>query len=273
MEINFTSNSNGANPWHCWVCNKRGKYIAGLFKAIGAPEDKIFEAGQYIKWSENTTYTSKVTKSLTLPKEYNPLQNLSKNNIIAKHALHYLKKRGITKDDILKYNIGYCEKGKYQNMIIIPSYDENQKLNYFIARNFNTNYRLKYKNPPASKNIIPFELFINFNSPLILCEGVFDAMTIKRNAIPLLGKHIQQKLMKKIVSSRVKKIYIALDSDAIKDSLKFCEQFMNEGKEVYLVELNEQDPNEMGFDKITKLIQNTEPISYSSLLEKKINSI
>ena len=41
--------------------------------------------------------------------------------------------------------------------------------------------------------------------------------------------------MKKIVSSKVEKIYIALDSDAIKSALKFCEMFMNEGKEVHLI--------------------------------------
>ena len=190
----------------------------------------------------------------------------------SREPLSYLMSRGISSADIKYYKIGYCDAGKYKRRIIIPSFDDHGNCNYFSARTYGADW-LKYKNPPASKNIIPFELFINFNSPLILCEGVFDAMTIKRNAIPLLGKHIQQNLMKKIVGSKVKKIYIALDSDAIKDSLKFCEQFMNEGKEVYLVELKQQDPNEMGFDKITKLIQNTEPISYSSLLEKKINSI
>ncbi len=38
---------------------------------------------------------------------------------------------------------------------------------------------------------IPFEIFINWNSPIIRCEGMFDAISIKRNAIPLLGKNIQ----------------------------------------------------------------------------------
>ena len=59
--------------------------------------------------------------------------------------------------------------------------------------------------------------------PIILCEGLFDAMAIKRNAIPLLGKNIQSNLMKKIVTSVVNKIYIALDRDAIKQALNFCE--------------------------------------------------
>ena len=99
----------------------------------------------------------------------------------------------------------------------------------------------------SSSNIIPFELFINWNLPLILCEGPFDAIAIKRNAIPLLGSNIQGSLMKKIVTSTVKKIYIALDSDAIKKSIKYAEEFINEGKEVYIVELQGKDPSEMGF--------------------------
>ena len=68
MEINFTENANGSNPWHCWVCHKRGKYIVGLFKSMGAPEDKIIEAKQYIKGTINTNYKPKESKELKLPK-------------------------------------------------------------------------------------------------------------------------------------------------------------------------------------------------------------
>ena len=116
-------------------------------------------------------------------------------------------------------------------------------------------------------------LFINWDSPLVLCEGPFDAMAIKRNAIPLLGKNIQSNLLKRIVQSTVKKIYIALDTDAIKQALKHCEYLLNQGKEVYLVELDGKDPSDLGFSYFTKLIQNTEPISQYDLMEKKISLI
>ena len=76
--------------------------------------------------------------------------------------------------------------------------------------------------------------------------------------------------MKKIVTSVVDKIYIALDKDAIKQSLRFCEKLMAEGKEVYLVDLQDKDPSEMGFENFTKLIQNTFPLTYSQLLGKKL---
>ena len=97
--------------------------------------------------------------------------------------------------------------------------------------------------------------------------------SIKRNAIPLLGKTIQKSLMKKLITSSVQKIYIALDKDAIKQALNFCETLMNEGKEVYLVDIDDKDPSDMGFEKFTNLIQNTLPLTFSNLLEKKLQII
>jgi hypothetical protein len=122
----------------------------------------------------------------------------------------------------------------------------------------------------VSKDIIPFELFINWESPIVLCEGPFDAMAIKRNAIPLLGKHIQNNLMKKIVTSKVEQIYIALDKDAQKDALDFCEIFMNEGKEVHLIDMEDKDPSEMGFKPFLNLLHKSTPLTLSGLLSRKL---
>ena len=267
LEINFTENKQGNNPWHCWACDKRGKTVNSLFKQVKASPDKFTELKKLVKTgSEVKDYI--VTKSITLPKEYKSLS--SNNDLIARHALAYLKSRNITKDDILKYNIGYCESGRYAKMVIIPSYDAEGNLNYFTGRSFEKDPYVKYRNPEASRDIIPFELFINFSLPLVLCEGPFDAIAIKRNAIPLLGKNIQQNLMKKIVKSTVEKIYIALDTDAQKQALKFAEYFINEGKEVYFMDLDGKDPSEMGFNNFTKLIQNTFPIDQYELMQKKL---
>ncbi len=267
MEVNFTENKKGHNPWHCWVCNTRGKTIPNLLKKIEA-YDKIEEAKRLIPQGSFVEETV-VKNDLHLPKEYTPFID-NPTSLMARHALAYLKKRGVEMEDMIKYHMGYCEEGEYRNMIIIPSYDYKGNLNYFTARSFEKQPFRKYKNPSVSRDIVPFEMFINWNSPLVLCEGPFDAIAIKRNAIPLLGKNIQTNLMKKIVSSKVKKIYIALDSDAIKSALKFCEKFMDEGKEVHLLEMNDKDPSEMGFELFTKLIQKSTPLTLSGLLSKKL---
>ena len=269
LEVNFTENKKGENPWHCWVCDKRGKRLSQIFKQVNASPKAMEELRAIVK-TETADKEIAVAEILNLPKEFKTFKDISSTNIMGRHALAYLKSRNISEEDILKYNIGYCESGPYKNMIIIPSYDADGRLNYFTGRSFEKEPKIKYKNPSVSRDIIPFELFINWDIPFILCEGPFDAIAIKRNVIPLLGKNIQSKLMKKIVMSSVDKIYIALDKDAQKQALSFCEKLMNEGKEVYLVDMKDKDPSEMGFKNFINLISETYPLTLSGLLEKKL---
>lgn len=273
LEVNLDETSSNFQSYNCWTCGFKGKKLTTLFKKIEADFDKVNQLKLLVK-SIPKNFEGKVveTKKATLPKEFISLIN-PPSSLTAKHALHYLKTRNITQEDIIKYNIGYCEFGNYSNMIIIPSYNSEGNLNYFTSRNFNKNSSIKYKNPDISRDIIGLELFVNWNTPITLCEGMFDAIAIKRNAIPLLGKTIQNSLMKKIINSSVQKIYIALDKDAIKQALNFCETLMNEGKEVYLVDIDDKDPSDMGFVKFTNLIQNTFPLTFSNLLEKKLQII
>jgi len=270
LEINLQPNVKGETPWHCWVCNAKGKTLLGLFKKLKATPDKISELKSMLGFTPKLTEEQTLQK-VTLPKEYKPLINLSRTDITAKHALMYLKKRGITKSDILKYNIGYCEEGKYSNRIIIPSYDKDGNLNYFIARAIDPNSTKKYDAPKCNKNeLIGLEYFINWKVPIILCEGIFDAIAIKRNAIPLLGKTIPKALMMKLVEPSVKTVYVSLDRDALKDALKYAEQLLNLGKDVYLIDLQDKDPSDMGFENFTKLVHDAEQLTLGELLYKKL---
>ncbi len=272
LEINFSENKKGFNPWHCWVCNKKGTRISSLFKQVKTSPEKFNELYKLIG-NEKEYKTQHTFKLLKLPEELKYFSDITSSDIEGRRALAYLTNRGISQDDILKYNLGYCTSGRYQNMVIIPSYDEKGQLNYFTGRSFEKEPYIKYRNPETSRDIIPFELFINWKLPLVLCEGPFDAIAIKRNAIPLLGNNIQSNLMKKIVTSTVEKIYIALDNDALKKSIKFAEKFINEGKEVHLVELEGKDPSEMGFNHFTNLIQKSTPLTQYALMEKKLSLI
>jgi len=270
LEVNLTKNKEGVHKWHCWSCDTRGKTLYSLFKKLKVPQNKLSEvkkiAGNYIP---SFTKTNEEPPTITLPKEFKKLENIPKSDIDGKHALYYLKNRGLSIYDILKYNIGYCNSGPYKDTVIIPIYNANYELIYFVSKNFKLENGW-YKMPPFSKNFIPNEHLINWDLPLVLCEGIFDAITIKRNAIPLLGKTIPQNLMKKIIKSTVEKIYIALDGDAKKQSFEFCEKLLNENKEVYLLNIQDKDPNDLGFEKFTSLIQKTYPIDYFTLMKMKL---
>ena len=271
LEINLVPTSKNENPWHCWACDAKGKTISSLFKAV-----KV-EGSKYSELNSILGTTTKIDQSefnlhVELPKEYKPLYNISKTDIIARHALSYVKKRGITPVDILKYQIGYCEHGRYANKIIIPNYDANGKLNYFIARSFEKDPAKKFDAISADKNsIIGFENLINWDLPIILCEGAFDAITIKRNAIPLYGKTLSNQLIKKLLTNNIKDIYLALDNDALKSTAKIAEELLNSGKKLHVIKLDDKDPSDMGFEHFTHLIQTSQEFTFSDLFSLKLS--
>ena len=254
--------------WHCWVCNAKGRKLYSLFKKIGATISQLKDLNE----TSGTYIPVKATESehVSLPPEFQLILNGNKSNPEFRNALMYLKNRGLTKYDIVKYGIGYCETGQYEKMIIIPSYDEEGRLNFFTGRSYYKDSTFKHKNPKVSKDIIGFDLFINWNEPITIVEGVFDAIAVKRNAIPLFGKIILDKLKKKIIENKVKSVYIALDNDARSKALDICQYFIDNGINVYLIELQEKDPSDLGYNNINNMLLQTEPITGSDLMLKKM---
>ena len=270
LEVDLHTNEKGENNYACWACKTRGKTIRSLLHRLHLPDENIQEIVKYIPKGSKTDY--KIVQSLTLPKEFAPLHDISHTSVSANIARSYLKKRGISEIDIQRYNIGYCFEGEYGGRIIIPSYDSNNQLNYFTARSFQENL-ISYKNPSVSRDIIFFENLINWNKPIILCEGPFDAIAIRRNAVALLGKTVSNALLKKILTSPLEDIYIALDKDAKKSAMEYCEQFLNMGKRTFFIDMEDKDPSLMGFEIFTKKIQQAEELTLTSLLQYKMERI
>ena len=257
--------------WHCWVCNKGGYKIGILLRKLNAPREIIKQVLQHL--DEYVSYSKdkeEVTKyEVSLPKHYKPLW-VKTNDPLYRNALVYLKRRGIGVIEILRYSIGYCNGGRYSNRIIVPSYDTDGKLNYFLARDMFPDSKFKYKNPPMSKDTVCFELFINWNEPIILCEGVFDAISVRKNAIPLLGKFPSKTLVKRLIEKKVKTVYVALDEDAKKDAVKLSKFLMDYGITTYLLEMNGKDPSELGFQEFWNIIKQSKESKFSDLIKGRL---
>lgn len=269
LEIKVVDSPDGSNPWQCWVCGTKGRTIGSLLKHLNLTKTEAAEVLQYVRKGEQQEDNSK--KVVRLPEEFEPLELAPRSSVYANRVRSYLYGRGLDDIDFIRYGIGYCMNGKYADHVIIPSYGENNVLNYFVARNISPEAYRHYTNPDVSKNIIFGENLINWSQPVTLCEGVFDAIAIRRNAVPLLGQNISPTLMKKIITSSCPDIYICLDRDAQVRALKHCETFLNMGKRVFFVVPPKKDSSETGFEQITKTLQEAEELTFSSLIKYKVN--
>ena len=257
--------------YNCWTCQPatKGRNLTTLLKKLQANSEQVSEMRSYFP-DGKVNEQVKTYEDITLPKEFISLSK-QMTKLSYRQAKAYASRRGLSEADILKYNIGYCEAGKYANSLIIPSYDKNGKVNYFIARSFEKDPVRKYNSPTCNKNdLIGLEYYINWKCPVILCEGIFDAIALKRNAVPLFGKTIPKALMMKLVESDVKTVYLALDNDALKQAIGYSQQLLDLGKDVYLIELNGKDPSDIGFEEVTKQLHTAKQLTFSDLLQKKI---
>ena len=281
LSICLNDESDKFGFWKCWVCRDSndmgGRNLFKLLKKIGANKALVYDLSKIINVSYGTDITSafdnveKLPSTIELPAEFIPL---SKKNKTASYqtALNYIKSRNIKDSEIARYNIGYCDSGKYMKRIIIPSYDVNGVLNYFVARSYEENWYPKYKNPPLPNNdyVIFFDIFINWDMPIVLVEGVFDAIGAKRNAIPLLGQSISSALQHKLMQRDVSEMVIALDPDAINTSLKYVEKFVSEGISVKFMDLGDSDPGEMEFKDFVRLYNKSSDMDFGNLIKLKM---
>jgi DNA primase len=227
LEVNYKY-----GVYKCWVCAETHGTHGSVFKLIkkfGNPRQ--LKKYLLLKPEDDEDLSKRTYKPVKLPKEFVSFKDASYGMKLTpgyKQAYNYIKNRNITDLMLQIYNIGFCATGLYENRIIIPSYDENNRLNYFIARSYLTKTKFKYKNPEAQKELIIFnEHLIDWDRPVYVVEGAFDSIFIP-NAIPMLGKFMSEHLFMTLYE-KAKKIIIVLDPDAYNDQEKLYHK-LNCGK-------------------------------------------
>ena len=241
LEINYRF-----GVYKCWACGETHDTHGGLYKLIkkyGRPKHtKRYE----LLRPDDIGELKIVTKVARLPNEYIPLKDASmglKLTHYYKQAMNYLRGRNITDEMIEKYRIGFAYTGLYASRIIIPSYGHDLMLNYFIARSYAPNTKLKYKNPDVRKEDLIFnEHLLDWTKPIYIVEGAFDSIFVP-NSIPLLGKFVSEFVFNKIYDNATQ-ITVLLDGDAWEDAQRVYHK-LNGGRlfgKVWIVKLdNDKD--------------------------------
>ena len=215
LEINYHQ-----HVFKCWSCgdvnNTKGP-LGKLFDKYGnKKQKKVYKVLQ----PEDDKPVEKKKPKLKLPESFTLFKDANPIYPVRRQAYNYLISRGITDQMIEKYGIGFCDKGSHKGRIVVPSYNMNGELTYYIARSWDPNTKAKYKNPEAEKDKIIFnEHLINWDEDIFLVEGVFDGFFLP-NSIPMLGKHMSSVLFDSLYNKSKGVVTIALVGDAWNDAVK-----------------------------------------------------
>lgn len=268
--------------WKCWISDKKSNNVFELFKLAGIDNKYYNELKlifnlkprhylsnkQELEFSDivsslldDTIKTEQVVNRIELPKEFTPLSITQDSFLYRRYYNYIINNRNLSKFDIVKYNIGYCPSGDYKDNVIIPSYDENYNLNFFIGRNINGGYRIPNSKIISKSNIVFFESNINWNYPINITEGVFDAITLKRNTIPLLGKSLPKFLLYKLVNNNVKEVNLYLDGDvSIRENELIKDKLLSYDIKCNIMKFNGKDTNDIGYKNV---IETQEIVNFS----------
>ena len=262
----------------CWICDKSGRDLGYIVRKFGTRQDR----DEWMKYDDRVEindfdflFAESETPSeqrVDLPGSLVSLTNKTPSRS-AQVALRYLYKRGITKDDILRWKIGYCSDGEYAGRVVVPSFNENGYANYFIARSYGDAWP-RYKNPPASRDIIFNELYVNWDEDLIIVEGVFDAIKAG-NAIPLLGSTLRENsaLFQAIVKNG-NRVFLALDEDASKKARGIARLLLKYGVEVYEIDTSGvEDVGDMSKDDFQSRKNNAAIVEKDNYLLQRLFAI
>jgi hypothetical protein len=261
------------NIFHCWVCNYSGT-LNKIVNEYFSNEDKN-EFKELNKNNKSATYHEKIEnannsyKELQITNKFLPLIKKTNNREDdRKSIIYYLTKdRGINPEIIMLYNLMFYPYDKYKNHLIVPSYDKNRKINYFVGRTILIKYNKPYINPNIKSSEIIFnEYLIDFKKELILVEGVFDYLKLHGlNRACILGSYFGKKslLFQKIIENKTP-VKILLDADANDKALKIENLLLKWNIKCCIIDniLNEhnlKDPGEIDlknkseiFDKLKK---------------------
>ncbi len=257
------------NVSKCWVCGETFRSIRFLVRKYGTHQQK--EAWQQISGQLDLSelIETKEKYNVELPAEFVQVDKLKPSEIFRAKRLLETKK---VWDRHRLYKLGVCKTGQYRERIIIPSFDDKGKLNYFVGRTYSTQNSRKYVQPPAPGQIIFNDYSINWREPIVLVENPFDSMVVP-NSIPLLGSTLSDgTLLFAKICEFSEEVVVSLDLDAEKKEDKVVKTLQEYGLKVTFLEKT-KDFSDMSEKEIENMIVNRKVHSFEEDFMRKLRNI
>jgi hypothetical protein len=258
--------------YHCWVCGLSGKNINFLFRKY-SPSKASACASLFPDDRPTAAPLIEEVPPPELPKDA-ALVALVGNDPDARDVFRYLRERGLSKMDMYRWRVCVSNEFKFRRTAIFPSFDANGKLNYYTGRRIDET-KFKYKNANVPKrNVIFNEFDIDWDSPVLLVEGVFDAIKCPDNTVPVLGSSLSKssELFMKL-KLHESTVVVAFDEDAASKAQDTCKKLHAAGCTVYSLSVTGGDFGSKTKQEVKTGLKDMQPWSTISRISHKISCI
>lgn len=170
------------------------------------------------------------------PDEYMALSSEPRSDLQNK-AIRYLNSRHIFSTSELFFGV----KDRWLGRILFPVYEDGKFV--FATGRSVIGDTPKYLNTMGTKSHYIYRLDSMKNArSVVICEGCIDALSIQ-NGVAIFGKDLsdrQYHMLRRTIGVNTP-IYIALDGDAVSDSVKLCERISNYWNKVIFLSIPSQE--------------------------------
>jgi len=258
--------------YHCWVCDAKGRNV---WKLVSKIRPDLVSISNLPKSSTNFIPEDQVKEEkVVLPERLVPVFRKSRDPDILS-VKKYLGKRGVSLEKMMRWRIMSATSGKYRRHALIPSFDKEGEINYFVARSIDEG-SFRYRNAKARKSDVIFnEVDVDFSKPVVLVEGVFDAIKCPENTVPILGSSMVKNslLYKRLVRNQTD-VIISLDPDMPEKAYKISDILIKAGCEVSVCFAPEgKDMGDLTYDRALSVLASAKSYNCYTKLTQRIGTI
>ena len=238
--------------FHCWACGVGGT-VRGLFLDYGLPIGLLPDTP--LGRREMLTVER---EPVEMPIEASEM--FGTGLPFGEFAIQYLIDiRGMTKEEVNRYQIKFAHEGRYARRVIWPLYEDDE-LVYFVARRFMRGAGRAYDYPEhRRRSIVPIYTGTTNRLTLVLVEGVFEIPKIQRlgySVMPLLGATLNPAQLRKIARRNFERYVVFLDREAVRKSIDVAEQLKGERLNAYYVYSHGPDSDDLEENEIEGILDN-----------------
>lgn len=258
----------------CFKCGERGRHLVGIVAEVEGvtwQQARTFLLKNLLERRRKETLPSLIEKIRGLREtddedEEEKIQPLPDEFVpIYKHKKWrfplYLKERGVERKTARVWGLGFCNRGRYRNRIIIPIVCPGGES--FTSRDVTGHQQPKYLNPVCSfqSHLLLGWPQIQKGGDLVLVEGPLDVIKLSQNgfnALALGGKvlHPEQIRMLTTLPSDTT-ITVMLDPEEKKAPLEVAKQLVFVFEGVYISTLSTgTDPGSATKGQVEKAVDN-----------------